>query len=481
MMRYFLALLLLVAGAAGAYLVYLHVTAGPAVVLPPPQQLEVSSASGSLLSGGWTNSSTIYLSAVEARGTTAGADVEIRPSGKRFTGKPNALVADPAATTHTTSPLKVHLADGSYHWQLRLHNNRGISPWKVFKGTINIDTYPPAPPQISSATNPDPAKLYHSSTVSFAWQGTDLGSGIAGYSYRLDTDAHGTARAELRTSGTSVSLHGLNTGSYFFHVRALDRAGNWGPTATFPARVDVTPPGFATMRFSDFQFDPQFTPLQVTFAVTRPAKEVRVGVYRQSDGRLIRLYHVGPVSKGRQVSVTWHGKDAGGRQVAAGAYEVFVRATDRYGHSNLQGWRDFIVNYQHIVISLGQQRLWAYDGRRLILTSLVTTGNRALPTPTGTYHIMAKFHPFTFHSPWPKTSQFYYPPSKVVYAMLFRAGGYFIHDAPWRSAFGPGTNAQAGTPGTNYTGTHGCVNTPPDIARALYGWTQIGTVVQVVN
>jgi lipoprotein-anchoring transpeptidase ErfK/SrfK len=162
-------------------------------------------------------------------------------------------------------------------------------------------------------------------------------------------------------------------------------------------------------------------------------------------------------------------------------YQVYIRATDQYGHSTVQGWNDFAVNYQRILISLSQQKLWAYDGNQLFLSSLVTTGNRALPTPTGVFHILGKFHPFTFRSPWPKSSPFYYPPSPTQWAMLFREGGYFIHDAPWRSAFGPGTNAQLGKPGQNYTGTHGCVNVPSDVARRLFAWAQIGTAVQIVN
>jgi len=132
-------------------------------------------------------------------------------------------------------------------------------------------------------------------------------------------------------------------------------------------------------------------------------------------------------------------------------------------------------------VSLTQQKLWAYDGNKLVLTSLVTTGNKALPTPAGPYHIEGKFHPFTFHSPWKKGSPYWYPPSKTQYAMLFREGGYFIHDAPWRSTFGPGTNQQLGTPGQNYTGTHGCINVPSDVAQKLFTWAKLGTVVQVGN
>jgi lipoprotein-anchoring transpeptidase ErfK/SrfK len=334
--------------------------------------------------------------------------------------------------------------------------------------------------RITSSTNPIPTKTYHNSTVQFSWQGADAGSGIAGYSYRLDTDPKGQARAEVRTNGTNVTLNGLSTGTYYFHVRALDRVGNWGSSSTFPVRIDVTPPGLSDVTFSRFQLDPQFDNLSVSFAVTRAAHTVRVGVYRQNTGTLVRLYTLSGLRKGQKADVAWDGKNTAGQYAPAGLYSVYIRAIDKYGHSKVTGWNDFALDYKRVLVSLSQQKLWAYDGNKVVLTSLVTTGNRALPTPTGTYHIMAKLHPFTFHSPWPKSSPFYYAPSKVAYAMLFREGGYFIHDAPWRTAFGPGTNSQLGTPGSNYTGTHGCVNVPANVARELFSWTQIGTVVQVV-
>jgi lipoprotein-anchoring transpeptidase ErfK/SrfK len=187
------------------------------------------------------------------------------------------------------------------------------------------------------------------------------------------------------------------------------------------------------------------------------------------------LHNVNPATV---QSVTWDGQGKNGA-ATGGEYSAYIRATDAYGNSSLGSWRGLTVQYKKIVVSLSQQRLWAYDGTHIFLTSLVTTGNQALPTPVGTFHILIKFHPFTFHSPWPKSSPYYYAPSKVEYAMMFQSGGYYIHDAPWRSVFGPGSNAQLGTPGTNYTGTHGCVNVPPNVAQALYGWASDGTVVIV--
>lgn len=485
-MRYIVAFVILVGSAVGGLLVYRHMTAGIQVVLPRPR-LQVSAVGSPLQSGGWTASRSLTVRALKV-GVAAGIDVEIRKQGVKFKNAPTEVLPPPgqvaalctACVATGSGAIRLQLSDGGYHLQARLHNKQGVSPWVRWFGLIRVDSTAPVVSHVASSTNPVPTRTYHNSTVRFSWQGADAGSGVAGYSYRLDTDPKGLARTEVRTDSTSVAMNGLTTGTYYFHVRPIDHVGNWGQTTTFPIHVDVTPPGLSRVSFSRFQLDPQFDHLTVSFAVTRAAPSVRVGVYSQVDGKLVRLYTVSGLKKGQQSAVSWDGKDGHGNAVPAGAYEIYIRAIDQYGHSKVTGWSDFVIDYRRVLVSLSQQKLWAYDGNRLIWTSLVTTGNHALPTPTGTYHIMAMLHPFTFHSPWPKTSPYYYSPSKVQYAMLFREGGYFIHDAPWRSAFGPGTNSQIGTPGSNYTGTHGCINVPPNVAQELFSWMKLGTVVQVV-
>lgn len=466
----FLAFIVIAAG-FGVF-AYRNYIAGPPVVLPPPSHLDVATARGQLLPGGWANTSTVDLAAAGPR-RGLGLDVEVRPKGQKLDGSPTVVSsADPKAV--------VHLADGRYRWQARLHGPAGVSPWVPYRGALNIDTIAPPVTNLTSSTDPDPTATYHTSDAELSWTSADSGSGIAGYSYRLDSDKSGAAPAELRTSSPKVTLTGLETGQWYFHVRALDNAGNWGQTVTFPLHIDVTPPGLAHVRFSQFQFDPQFGTMDVSFSVTKSASTVRVGVYRQSDQSLVRLYTYKDLSAGDSKTVAWNGRDEKGAPVAAGSYMLYIRATDKYGHSSLTGWRDLTVDYKRIVVDLSEQRLTAYDGNKVFLTTLVTTGNPKLPTPTGTFHVMAKFHPYKFISPWPKSSPYYYAPSKVEYALLFRAGGYFLHDAPWRSVFGPGSNTVIGTPGQNYTGTHGCVNLPTAAEIQLYNWADIGTIVQVV-
>jgi lipoprotein-anchoring transpeptidase ErfK/SrfK len=124
-----------------------------------------------------------------------------------------------------------------------------------------------------------------------------------------------------------------------------------------------------------------------------------------------------------------------------------------------------------IVISLSRQVLTAYQDGNAILTTFVATGRPQLPTPPGVYHIFARYSPYKMISPWPYSSPWWYPPSWTNFAMEFIGGGYFIHDAPWRSWYGPGANL--------YNGTHGCVNVPYSPMATLWNWAPIGTTVVV--
>ncbi len=124
-----------------------------------------------------------------------------------------------------------------------------------------------------------------------------------------------------------------------------------------------------------------------------------------------------------------------------------------------------------IVVSIAEQRLTAYQDGTVVLTSVVATGQPALPTPTGTFHIMSKSSPYKFVSPWPRGDQYWYPTEWVSYAMLFADDGYFLHDAPWRTVWGPGANLTHGS--------HGCINVPKSGMATLYSWASVGTTVIV--
>ncbi len=133
-----------------------------------------------------------------------------------------------------------------------------------------------------------------------------------------------------------------------------------------------------------------------------------------------------------------------------------------------------------ILVSLGLEKLFAYLDGNLVGQTLVTTGGPRTRTPAGNYSVLQKRRSFMMTSPWPEDDWRWYEPSFVNYALLFESSGYFIHDAPWRHNFGPGSNAQFGEAGGDVTGTHGCVNVPLDFEANLFNWSDIGTPVFVV-
>ncbi|MGI8826113.1 MAG: L,D-transpeptidase [Chloroflexota bacterium] len=134
-----------------------------------------------------------------------------------------------------------------------------------------------------------------------------------------------------------------------------------------------------------------------------------------------------------------------------------------------------------VLVSTEDQTARMYQGGDVVLLTPVTTGGPELPTDHGVFHIYEKISPFTFHSPWPQGSPYYYPPTPIQYWMPFdQAEG--LHDASWRSDFGPGSNLAPTDLGTGRTilGTHGCVNLPPAAAQFVWDWAPLGTAVVVV-
>jgi lipoprotein-anchoring transpeptidase ErfK/SrfK len=131
---------------------------------------------------------------------------------------------------------------------------------------------------------------------------------------------------------------------------------------------------------------------------------------------------------------------------------------------------------QLIIVSIGEQKMWACDGSKQVYENPVITGMENYPadlTPTGTYHIYAK-----------QTDQHLTGCDStgcwndfVYYWMPFLSdqyGIYGFHDATWRvsSAFG-------NTSIYSNNASHGCVEMPLAAAAWLYNWAQVGTTLTI--
>lgn len=91
------------------------------------------------------------------------------------------------------------------------------------------------PMELDPPNNPDSFSSSHTlgegsmdSTISVTWSGAwDSGSGVLGYSILIGTDQNAEPDRILdRTSGSYTS-YSLSPGTYYLHIRTVDRDGNW--------------------------------------------------------------------------------------------------------------------------------------------------------------------------------------------------------------------------------------------------------------
>jgi lipoprotein-anchoring transpeptidase ErfK/SrfK len=111
-----------------------------------------------------------------------------------------------------------------------------------------------------------------------------------------------------------------------------------------------------------------------------------------------------------------------------------------------------------IDIDLSDQRLYAYQGKNLVNTFVISTGTWIHPTVTGQFRIYVKYRFTDMAGPG-------YYLADVPYTMYFYRG-YGIHGTYWHNNFG--------TPMS-----HGCVNMITSEAGWLFNWSVVGTLVNV--
>ncbi len=155
-----------------------------------------------------------------------------------------------------------------------------------------------------------------------------------------------------------------------------------------------------------------------------------------------------------------------------------VHATDlaMLNHYQLQ-------NKQVLMVSLVEQAMRVYQNGKLVNAFQVTTGRNELPSVPGVWPTLDRLSPTVFKSPDPPGSPYWYPDTPIHYAILYHAGGYFVHDSWWRVNYGPGTQFPHYDTGGDQSfagsGSHGCVNVQEQQAAWVYANTNWNTMIVI--
>lgn len=121
---------------------------------------------------------------------------------------------------------------------------------------------------------------------------------------------------------------------------------------------------------------------------------------------------------------------------------------------------------KRIEVDLAQQRLFAYEGDKLVYNFLISSGKWG-KTPTGTFRIWTKLR-YTKMEGGNKALRTYYYLPNVPYVMFFENDeipgyrGFGLHGTYWHSNFG-------------HPMSHGCVNMKTEEAGLLYNWATPNT------
>jgi hypothetical protein len=125
------------------------------------------------------------------------------------------------------------------------------------------------------------------------------------------------------------------------------------------------------------------------------------------------------------------------------------------------------IGDKEVVVSLGAQRLWAYEAEQSILATFVSTGTAETPevaTPVGQFRVLVKLPMETMTG---TVNGEPYQVEDVPYVMYFTDEGHALHGTYWHNNFGAPMS-------------HGCVNLPIDVAEWMFRWAPEGTAVTII-
>jgi nitrogen fixation protein FixH len=147
--------------------------------------------------------------------------------------------------TSYTIPIGSPLSDGTWYWRVNATDNAGNKGAYTGYWSLVVDTVAPGSPTLSSPAN---GAKTNNTLPSLVWSpATDATSGVANYTLQLDTSSSFNS-GNLRTIGglTASSytvVSALGAGTWYWQVKAIDKAGNSGLYSGYlNFTIDTQPP-----------------------------------------------------------------------------------------------------------------------------------------------------------------------------------------------------------------------------------------------
>lgn len=166
--------------------------------------------------------------------------------------------------------------------------------------------YKGTPPGASwSVSNVRLARLVSSADapLRLAWASTDAG-GIAGYSYILDNQPLTVPPETINASSNFCEVKRMPDGVAFFHVRACDKNGNWGPTTHQPYIFSNVRPAIASVSPADKSLA---APLEIKVAFTKESGSIDFSAFNfRINGTKRQLSNATAAWDAVNNILTWH-------------------------------------------------------------------------------------------------------------------------------------------------------------------------------
>lgn len=214
------------------------------------------------------------------------------------------------------------------------------STQKLETGDFDIVFEITCAPSVSSTSHPDSGRIYEKSFLNLKWAPIMPAVGILGYAYELDQTPKTTPDAMLAGTHTTVEytlVPSATSQTYWFHVRAQDKAGFWSTTTHFKINTgnfelhETTGIAATTKSTENFTLgaypNPFNSSLQIIYQL-KQAGVIELEIYNIRGQRVRHLLQMAQAPGNYEI--TWDARTDAGESLPSGIYLAVLRVNHEF-------------------------------------------------------------------------------------------------------------------------------------------------------